>query len=331
MSMIDQCFACKNIKKLTVEHIIPQALGGKFKARLYCKNCNDTFGRELDDILSINYGKIGTLLNIKRERGKIQAFDVLETSTQTPLVFTGKGISRKKPTVILKLKDGKNLEFADVTARTQKELEKIKATLKERYEMSDSAEQETFREDRPGPIDANFQITIDNISIRRAISKIAYSFLCTKIPKDQILSSSFEGIRNYIKDGTGSDLASANYIHTKFMTDYSRPLHKIHIALNRGKFMVVGFVMLFGIYRFSVLLSDTLVSHLDWPDLDYTFDPVRSRYVYGNDRFRVPALTKENILRPKQLKKFVFNELNTGLKMLENYAEKIKFVRSDSV
>ena len=327
--MIDQCFACKNFKELTVEHIIPQALGGRLKARLYCKNCNDTFGRELDNILSINYGKIGTLLNIKRERGEPQPFDVVETSTQTPLVFTGKGLSRKKPTVILKSKDGKKLEFADVTARTQKELEKIKASLKERYEMSDSAEQKTFREDRPGPVDANFKITIDDTSIRRAISKIAYSFLCTKISKDQILSSTFEDVRNYIKDGTGSDLACANFIHTKFMTDYSRPLHKIHIALNRSKLMVIGFVMLFGIYRFSVLLSDTLVSHLDWPGLDYTFDPVRSQDVYGNEGFRVPALTKDNILRPKQSKMFVFSELNNGFKMLENYVDKFEFVRSE--
>jgi len=327
--MIDQCFACKNFKELTVEHIIPQALGGRLKARLYCKNCNDTFGRELDAILSINYGKLGTLLNIKRERGELQPFDVVETSTKTPLVFTGKGLSRKKPTVILESKDGKKLEFADVTARTQKELEKIKASLKKRYETSDSAEQKTFREDRPGPIDANFKITIDDPSIRRAISKIAYSFLCTKISKDQILSSTFEDVRNYIKNGTGSDLASANFIHTKFMTDYSRLLHKIHVALNRSKLMVIGFVMLFGIYRFSVLLSDTLVSHLDWPILDYTFDPVRSQNIYGNEGFRVLALTKDNILRPKQSKMFVFSELNNGFKMLENYVDKFEFVRSD--
>ena len=328
--MIDQCFACKNLKELTIEHIIPQALGGRLKARLYCKDCNDNFGHELDDVLSTNYGKIGTLLNIKRERGEPQPFDVVETSTRIPLVFTGKGLSRKKPTVIIKKsKDGKNLEFADITARTQKELEKIKASLKGRCEMSDSAEQKTFQEHRPGPIDANFKITIDDNSIRRAISKIAYGFLCTKMPKDQILSSAFEDVRNYIKCGTGSDLACANFIHTKFMTDYSRPLHKIHVALNRGELMVTGFVMLFGIYRFSILLSDTLVSHLDWPGLDYTFDPVRSQDVYGNERFRVPVLTKDNILKPKQSKKFVFNELNSGFKMLENYVDKFEFVRAE--
>lgn len=65
--MVDQCFACKKPKNLTLEHVIPQALGGRLKERLYCKDCNDTFGHELDDILSKNFGKFGTLLNIKRE------------------------------------------------------------------------------------------------------------------------------------------------------------------------------------------------------------------------------------------------------------------------
>lgn len=327
--MVDQCFACKKSRELTLEHIIPQAVGGRFKAKLYCKDCNDTFGHELDDVLSINFGKIGTLLRIRRERGEPQPFDIIETSTQTPFVFTGKGLSRKNPTVILKSKDGENLEFADVTARTQKELERIKASLKERYEMPDSAEQKTFQEDHPGPIDATFKITIDDTLIRRAISKIAYSFLCTKIPKDQMFSFAFEDIRNYIKDGKGSDLACANFIHTKFMTDYNRPLHKIHVALNRGKMMVIGFVMLFGIYRFSVLLSNTFVSHFEWPGLDYTFDPVRIQNVPGNERFRVPALTEDNILRPKQSEKLVKSELDKGHKMIENYVEKYEFVRND--
>jgi len=327
--MVDRCFACKLTKELTSEHIIPQAIGGRLKARLYCKDCNDIFGHELDDVLSINFGKLGTLLNIKRERGEPQPFDVTETSTQTPFLFTGKSLSRKTPTVILKSKDGDNLEFADVTARTQKELETIKASLKQRYEMPYSADQKTFQERHPGPLDANFEITIDDTLIRRAISKIAYSFLCTKIPKDQTLSSAFEVVRNYIKDGEGSDLASANFIHTKFMTDYSRPLHKIHVALNRGKTMVIGFVMLFGIYRFSILLSDTFVSHFDWPGLDYTFDPLRIQIVPWNDKFRAPVLTKDNVLRPKQSEKLVLSELDKGHRMLENYIEKYEFVRNE--
>jgi hypothetical protein len=32
-----------------VEHVIPQAIGGRLKARLYCKVCNEDFGDGLDD------------------------------------------------------------------------------------------------------------------------------------------------------------------------------------------------------------------------------------------------------------------------------------------
>lgn len=327
--MVNKCFACKESKVLTLEHIIPQAIGGKLKARLYCKDCNDTFGHELDCVLSNNFGKIGSLLRIKRERGETQPFDVIETSTKNPFVFSGKGLSRKNPTILLNSKDGKILEYADVTARTKNELEKIKSSLKERYVMPDGAEQITFQENHPGPIDANFNITIENTLIRRAVSKIAYSFLCTKIPKEQILSSAFDVVRDYIINGEGSDLARANFIHTAFMTDYNRPLHKIHIVLNRGKLVVVGFVMLFGIYRYAILLSDIFVSHLEWAGFDYTYDPVLLRDVPGNSSFRIPPPTKENILKQRQSKDFNESEMNKGFKMLENYVDNFEYIRSE--
>lgn len=327
--MMDQCFACKKFKDLTVEHVIPQALGGRLKAKLYCKDCNNTFGHELDDILTKNFGYIGTLLNIKRERGESQPFNVIATATKTSLVFTGSGLTRKSPSVIIKSKDGKRLEFADVTARTQEELERIKASIQERYEISDAAEQKTFQEIHPGPTDANFDIRIDDTLIRRAVSKIAYSFLCMKISKDLIFSSAFEKIRKYIKDGSGPDLACANFIHTKFMTDYNHPLHKIHVVLNRNKLIIVGFVTLFGIYRFSILLSDIFVSHFEWAGLDYTFDPIRLQKIPGNDKFHIPPLTKVNILKPKQSEKFVLSELEKGHKVLENYVENYKFIRNE--
>ena len=326
---MDQCFSCKRFKNLTVEHVIPQALGGRLKAKLYCKDCNNTFGHELDDILTKNFGHIGTLLKIKRERGKSQPFNVNATATKTKLVFTGSSLTRKRPNVIIKSKDGKKLEFADVTARTQEELERIKASIQEKYEISNEAEQKTFQEIHPGPTDANFDIRIDDTLIRRAISKIAYSFLCMKISKDLILSSAFEKVRTYIEDGTGPDLACANYIHTKFMTDYNRPLHKIHVALNRNELIVVGFVTLFGIYRFSILLSDIFVSHFEWAGLDYTFDPVRLQEVPGNNKFQIPSLTKVNILHPKQSEKFVLSELGKGYKVLENYVDNYKFIRNE--
>jgi len=139
--------------------------------------------------------------------------------------------------------------------------------------------------------------------------------LCIKVPKDIILSLDFEEVIAYIKDGTGSDLACANFVHTQFMTDYIRPLHKIHIALNRSEF--------------TVLLSDKFVSQFEWPGLDYTFDPVRRQEVFGNERFRAPAITKKNILHLKQSKEFVQNELNEGQKVIESYVDNYEFLGSE--
>jgi len=113
--MKTRCFVCTEPRLLTVEHIIPQAVGCRLKARLYCKVCNGFFGDALDDEISKQFGWIGTLLNIKRERGKTQPYEVTELKSGTTLLFDGKSLKLKDPVVKLVSKDGKKLDFSDVT------------------------------------------------------------------------------------------------------------------------------------------------------------------------------------------------------------------------
>ncbi len=322
--MNTRCFVCKEPRSLTVEHIIPQAIGGRLKARLYCKGCNDGFGHALDDEISKQFGWIGTLLNIKRERGKALPYEVKAIESGTTLLFDGKGLKRKNPVVKIASRDGKKLDSADVTARSEQELKEICASIQNSYQVSGGME--TFKDVHPGPTDTEKEITIDNAVLRRAISKIAYGFLCTKLPQNIVLSSPFEAVRDYIKAAKGPALACANYVHTQFMTDHFRPIHKIHVALNRQAKLIAGYVSLFGIYRFTVLLAEDFESKFEWPGLDYTFDPVRLEQILGNDNFRAPRVTKENILRPKQSKEFVLGELNKGSKVIESYVSKYKFI-----
>jgi hypothetical protein len=77
MAMIyGKCFACKETRLLTEEHIIPQSIGGRLTAFLYCEDCNSNFGRTLDAGMSEAFGHIATMLSIKRERGKPKPFEV---------------------------------------------------------------------------------------------------------------------------------------------------------------------------------------------------------------------------------------------------------------
>lgn len=307
-----------------MEHIIPQAIGGKLKARLYCKACNDSFGEVLDDELSKQFGWIGTLLNIKLERSKVRPYEVKDLKTGTKLLFDGKSLKRKTPVVKIGPKDSKKLNFVDVTARSEQELKRICSSIQKRYDVPGGIE--TFQDVYPGPTDTERVIMINNALLRRAVSKIAYGFTCTKLPESVIFSSVFEAIRQYIKTSDGPTLACANFLHTQFMTDRVRPLHKIHIALNRSQELLVGYVSLFGIYRFTVLLTEGFKSKLEWPDLDYTFDPVRQKQVFGNDNFRAPQLTKENILHPRQSKALVTIDLDRGHKVIESYVKSPRFL-----
>ena len=321
------CFICKEPRQLTLEHIIPQSIGGRLQAKIYCKACNDICGHSLDDEIANQFGWVGTLLKIKRARGQTQPYDVKDLNSGTTLVFDGDKMTRKIPIVKITSADGEKLDSADITSRSEKELKEICTSIQKRYKLSGNMD--TFKDVHPSPTDTEKEITIDNALLRRAVSKIAYGFSCVKLPKDIILSSSFDAVRTYIKKGEGQFLARANFVDTRFMTDHVRPLHKIHIALNRREELVIGFVSLFGTYRFTVLIAEGIKSQLEWVDLDYTYDPVRREEVIGKASFRVPQLTKENILRPKQSKKIVSAELNTGQKVIENYVAEVKFISGE--
>lgn len=324
--MSNLCFACKKPHNLTVEHIIPQAIGGRLKAKLYCAECNSAFGSELDAEITKQLGWVGNCLQIGRERGKLQPFEVEELTSGTKLIADGQSLKRKDPTVKKKL-DGTKLDYADIVAPSEKERDKIRASIQKRYKVSGKGK--SFQINHPGPTYVKHSPILSNPKIRRAVSKIAYGFLCTKLPQNVILSSPFDAIRHYIKTGSGSTLTCLNFIHTGFMTDGKRALHKIHIILNRGDRLVIGYVSLFSICRFTVLLAENYESGLEWPGMDYTFDPVRSEEIFGNDYFRAPALTKDKVLQPRQSKRFMECELKAGYKIIENYNHDFKVFRTD--
>jgi hypothetical protein len=323
----DICFSCNKIKPLTKEHIIPQALGGKLTAWIYCKDCNDRFGRKIDNELIKNIGYFATALNIDRDRGKNRPYDVTLVKKGTKLLFNGKELKRKKPIVEIK-KNGDKIKSVDVIARSEIELREKITQIKTKYSLD--AEFKDIHEDHSGPVDVKFDFVIDNSRIRRAVSKIAYSLLCTKLSAEYVFASSFDQIRTYIRSGSKNDLATANYRYTDFMTDGLRPLHKIHISLNRQKNIVAGFVCLFGTFRYTVLLSNNFKSTFEWPGLDYTFDPVTLKEIYGNQNFRASLLGINEILSPKQSKQLVLSGLAEGHIILDNYIQELEFLKTET-
>ena len=220
------------------------------------------------------------------------------------------------------------MSSVDIRARTEEELKNLSTNISQKYGLTDEIKH--FEEHHPGPTDTVTELVFDNSLIRRCVSKIAYSLVCTKLPSDIVLSDSFDEIRNYIRFGSPTHLASANYAHTSFMTDDIRPLHKVHISLNRRKCLVIGFISLFGTFRYTALLSRTFKSFLDWSGLDHTIDPVTSKEIYGNPNYRAPELETNEILSPRQSKQLVLGELAKGYRIVENYRGDRQFLKIET-
>ncbi|MFC1824884.1 HNH endonuclease [Thermodesulfobacteriota bacterium] len=312
------CFSCCESKKMTEEHIIPQALGGKLSAWIFCKDCNDRFGRSIDSELIKNLHHFATALKIHRARGKQQSYDLTNIKTGTKLTFNGSKFRRKKPIVKIE-KDGEKIKSIDIRARTEDELDKIISNITQKFKLG--GEVQKMHERHLGPTDTRTEFVFDNSMIRRCVAKIAYGLICIRLSVEYVMSPSFDEIRSYIRFGSQNDLANANFVHTAFMTDYIRPLHKIHISLNRRKGLVFGFVCLFGTFRYTVLLSKNFKSPIELPGIDYTLDPVTSKEIFGNPNFIAPELDINDILSPRHTKNIVMEELALGFKILENYIE----------
>jgi hypothetical protein len=286
--------------------------------------CNQNFGNSIDAELAKAFGYVGTHLRLSRERGSNPPVEVKEVGTDLQLLFDGKHLSRKDPIVKIK-KEGTNIDI-DVTARSSKELDRMMRSLKGKYNLPLNSGRR-FQEKRETPVDTNFSRVLDSTPIRRAVTKIAYSLLCDRVPAGEIFGPAFDQIRAYIRGYADNDMASANYTTaTTWTCDFVRPLHKVHIGLNRRSGVVVGFVTIFGMFRFTVLLSKTYNGILDWPSIHYTYDPAAQRIVEGNPNFLCPVLTEAQILRPKQSIALVRQELMRSNKMLETYVKNYMFL-----
>lgn len=322
-----RCFACLQPSSLTAEHIIPQALGSRFKPKLYCGVCNSHFGETIDADLIKTFGHIATILRIKRERGYNQPYEINDVRRGLKLAHNGVKLSRRKPLVKIETREGK-IVSADITARSKEELEEIRKSITTKYGILEPGR--TFEEHHPGPVDATYDRAFDTRPIRRAVTKIVYGLLCTKLPQSQVMSSAFDQVRAFIKTDAGPDLASLNLKYTPWMPDNVRPLHKIHISVQRLDRILVGYVMLFGIFRFTTLLSNRFDSFLEYPDFDYTYDPVTRKVVLGKDNFRAPRITENQILDPRQSIHHVRAELTRSHKSIfEQYAVDLQFLGID--
>ena len=131
---MSNCYKCEvelTESRRSVEHIIPNAIGGVWKSKdLLCRKCNKEFGDTLDAELSQDLHPIAALLNVERQRGKHAPIrNVKSDSGEIYHLFNGRTPVNAKPIVEL----NKEANTFHIRANNEKELRILIKQLKNKY------------------------------------------------------------------------------------------------------------------------------------------------------------------------------------------------------
>lgn len=290
---MSRCYLCKNEitdENVSIEHILPNAIGGRLKSSsLICKECNSKFGDTIDACLAKQLEFFANQLNIKRERGSVQNVEMTRESTgETYLVSPEGDLVPRKPLIKERESNG-NLEIY-VKANDEKTIESILIGLKRKYpklditKFKDALKHEVEYIDEP----LHGTISIDGKKIFPAILKIAVNYYIEKGGDIEFVDSAIEELK--INKTQRVDFI----IKDDFVVDSNSEevLHYIFINGSKEKKQMYAIIELYSAVQFVVKLSD-----------NYNGEDIQHLYVF--DVLKRQEIQKEIVFVPDF--DFIFN------------------------
>ena len=251
------CYLCGEeitYKNSSLEHIIPNAIGGKLKSKdLICIKCNSKFGQLLDIELAKQMNVYANMLNISRDRGKPPNLEAkTEEGESSYRIAPGGKPLLVKPYIIKRKNNEYNYEVPpnrlkdfkkELISKFGKEGKKIIIT-KEKRKVEKLDKQLILELPYYGKI---FLTAINKIAINFYIYKQKDSFhiqtLIEKLKKNEYI---FENVVLY-------SLRSENEIKEKELTAI---YHKIILKRSKEEKKIYMYIEFFSSESFLILLSD---------------------------------------------------------------------------
>ncbi|WP_314095634.1 HNH endonuclease [Veillonella parvula] len=313
---MSRCYLCGtllNESNRSVEHIIPNAIGGNLKSKdLICKDCNSNTGLNIDSELSRQLNFIANMLNIERDRGKPQEFKVKNESTGEIYRCLLGGIpSRIKPEIIqdnnqIKIKapnekiarqllnqiksQNPNLEIDQVINKAEKSREYINNWCK-------------------------FNVPIGGADAFKSIYKTAISFY--------IYSGGSSHYITNIKQIISDEMMIFNYVKPCYLDyeivekDSEEVLHSILIKGNKETGKLYCYIEYFSAFKYAILLNN-----------NYNGEDINKLYIFN-------VLNRQEILERNVLPTWfsdinnIFNSLEWNQILLKDSLENLMKIISD--
>lgn len=258
------CYNCNcslNKRTKSIEHIIPNAIGGTLKSdRLLCRQCNNEFGLTIDAALANDFGYLAAFLNIERDRPReYQVKNVIASDEDVPYLEMERNRSSIRPVI----KFGKDQVF--ISGCDIKQVMQIVSSLKRKYPDVDldSVEKKISDDDTflNGTLTVN--VAIGSELLMRSVAKIAVNYYLMKTRGRRhldrivnIINGLEENDRDihyyYLPDDTWRDKEISHVI----TVNGDRTCKKLYVHL-----------ILFGTYSYIVHLCDDY----DGDDINYFY------------------------------------------------------------
>lgn len=182
------CIFCKNdsIESTSIEHIIPESIGSPENFYLpkgtVCSKCNNETLAQLDN-------------SLKNFFGVLVPFYIKVNKKGNPATYNGKNIFVENLNGDIQVH--LNIQGDDVQV---KEGVRIKSLPKNQGVVNRISWEDTINGTAKISFTQKFEV---NKSVKRALHKIAFEYLCYLKGKKFVLSDEYEGVRRYIIDGIG--------------------------------------------------------------------------------------------------------------------------------
>jgi len=276
------CIICREDKEnMSIEHVIPDSMGGFYYLKNICKTCNSKMGEEVDSPL-VNH-KLTELYRfsqkIEGKRGTI------------PNPFSGILFEKEDPTVKARLDVNKtgNLDLnyhpliklneangyvesieISVDSKNEHEIDKLLKKILNRKKIPESAitSSERIRKIRTGGVRGSWKI--DTLEFKIGLLKIAYEFAVDSIPSyflnidaieisNILMNANYNKVEKYVKIRTG--LQSCILQPFAEYLDLSSKKH--YLVLTQTELGLVCLIKLHDLFTIGVVLTEERLLSVD--------------------------------------------------------------------
>lgn len=311
------CYYCEQpitSKNRSIEHIIPNAIGGRLKSKkLLCISCNSELGNRLDGSLCQALLPLSSFLNIKRETGKTPDLKNLISTDGKRYDLIG-GINPVLVAPEIKISENK----INVVARNEKELRHILKKLKIKHPNLDitNIEEKFDRQNIYMKGSLHMNINVGDDDFYAALLKMAINFWIHNKGGHQCVQDAIERLRN----GKSLYPGVINHYYPIDSMDYSSEIEVAHTIVIKGdniKKLLFGYIELFSSFAYTINLNTDYIG----PEIEfsYSFDVLTCNVIES----KINLDYKGNIdVHDVQLNKDFVNRLNTKLNRVFAIADK---------